>query len=227
MFSRFSLAILLAVLAAASKPLATGGTHDLLAFGVVVEETGADGKPVRRLALGMPEGDAKAAYEELLHTSARAALVQGTTVYAPAPAQEKEGPRVVEVIYYGHASRAGRAPVAFVDKPGAELPGATRAHEAGRGLARLPSTVTAAAARVLLRTHHVEAYAEALDALARVEADAASAEARVAAVDASAPIPRRIVAIRTLARLGGAAAHPEVYRRIAGDPEPAIRDAAK
>lgn len=231
MFSRFSLAIILAVLAAASKPLATGGTHDLLAFGVVVEEV-VDGKPVRRLCLGVPEGEARKAYEDLLQTSARAALVQGTTVHADVPAQDSQQPRVVEVIYYGRGSRSGRAPVKFRESSFGEpeiptLPGAERALEAGRELASLPGTVTAAAARVLLRTEDVEAYREALDALCRVAADTASAEARATALDPKAPTLRRVVAARTLGKLGGAAVHGYVYGKLAADPEPLIRDAVK
>jgi len=226
MLPRFSLGILFAVLAAASRPLAMGGTHDLLAVGVRVEET-VDGIPVRRLALGMPVGRALGAYEKLLRSSGRAALVQGTTVYAPAPADPGPDPRVVEVIYYGHGSRAGRAPVVFTAPAGPGLPGAAEAREAGRELARLPGPVTAAAARVLLRTGDVEAYREALEALAGVEADAASAEARSTAADDAAPVLRRIVAIGILRRLGGATLHPDLFRRLAADPDPAIAGAAK
>jgi hypothetical protein len=225
MLSRFSLAILLAVLAAASKPLATGGTHDLLAFGAVVEET-VDGKPVRRLCLGVPEGEARRAYEDLLRSSARAALVQGTTVYAAAKESNSEGARVVEVIFYGHGSRAGRAPVVFQESA-TPLPGADRALGAARELASLPGTVTAAAARVLLHTEDVEAYREALEALSRVAADTASAEARATALDPKAPVLRRVVAAKALAKLGGAAVHGDVYGKLAADPEPLIQDSVK
>lgn len=224
MLARFSLAILFAVLVAASRPLATGGRHDLMAVGVRVEET-VDGKPVQRLSLGMPGGAVLEAYETLLRSPASQALVQGTTVYAPAPG-EGPGPRIVELVYYGRGSRAGRSPVVFSGKAAAEIPGAAEAYAAARSLASLPGPVTSAAARVLLRTTDDAAYRDALEALAAVQADAASGECLRTAKDREAPVTRRILAVQALKRLGGPRIYPDDFRSLAEDPDPMVRDAA-
>jgi hypothetical protein len=226
MLPRFALAVLFAVIASVSAPRIAGGSRDLLAVGATVERV-SDG--ARRTVLGVPEGAAREAYEDLLRSSAREALLQGTTVYAPAPAEPETDWRVIEVVYYGTGSRAGRAPVVFTAPPGTDLPGAARARAAARHLASLPSTVTAAAARVLLGTEDVAAYADALGILASISPDAAAAEARRAATDASLPPERRIAAVRALRTeaLGGAAAFPEVFRALAADPDPQVKGAAK
>jgi len=219
MMARFSLGILFAVLVAASRPSNHGGANDLLAVGVRLE----DG----RLVMGMPEGKAREAYETLLRSPAKDALLQGTTVYAPAPAEPGKGPRIVEFVYYGHLSRAGRSPVVFDGPVGAALPGAAEAYEAARDLAGMPGPVTAAAARVLLASEDLGAYRDALHALAAVQADAASAEAVRTSLDAAAPAERRIAAIRVLKDLGGARAYPDVFRKLAADGSDLVRDAAK
>lgn len=227
MFSRFSIAILFAVLVAASRPVVTGGAHDLLAVGVVVEET-VDGKTVQRIpALGMPEGAARSAYESLLRTPAREALVLGTTVRAPAREEPGPGPRIVGLVFYGSASRAGRAPVMFTGPGDASLPGAAEAWRVAEALRGAPGPVTAAAAKVLLATEDVDAYRDALEALLSVEADAASAECLRTAVDPAAPLPRRLVAIGVLKEMGGARHHPDTFRALAADPDPAIVQAAR
>ena len=219
MMARFSLGILFAVLVAASRPSTTGGAHDLLAVGVRLE----DG----RLILGMPEGKARDAYERLLRSPAKDALLQGTTVYAPSPKEADAGPRIVEYVYYGHMSRAGRAPVVFTAPADGVLPGAAEAYEAARELSVMPGPVTAAAARVLLNSEDLDSYRDALEALAAVQADAASAEASRTALDAAAPAGRRIVAIRVLRALGGAKAYPDAFRKLAADSSELVRDAAK
>lgn len=226
MMARFSLGILFAVLVAASRPSATGGAHDLLAVGVRLEST-VDGRPVRRLVLGMPEGKARDAYERLLRSPAKDALLQGTTVYAPAPKEAGSGDRIVEYVYYGHLSRAGRSPVVFTAPAGGALPGASEAYEAARELSVMPGPVTAAAARVLLDSGDLDSYRDALEALSAVQADAASAEAIRTALDAAAPVERRIVAIRVLRDLGGAKTYPDAFRKLAADSSELVRDAAK
>jgi hypothetical protein len=227
MLSRFSLAFLFAVLVATSRPIATGGARDLLAVGVLVEET-VEGKPTRRIAaLGMPEGAAREAYETLLRTAAGEALFLGTTVYAPAQGEPGPEPRIVGLVYYGSGSRAGRAPVVFTGPREVALPGAAEAWKVAQSLGAAPGPVTAAAAKVLLGTEDLASYRDALEALSTVEADAASAEAVGTAADASAPLPRRVVAIQVLKRMGGARLYPALFRRLAQDPEAVIRDAAK
>jgi hypothetical protein len=220
MIARFSLAILFAALVATSRPSTSGGANDLLAVGVRL----ADG----RLVLATPEGEAREAYELLLRSSAKDALLQGTTVYAPAPAAEPaELPGIVELVYYGHRSRVGRAPVVFTARDGRSLPGGAEAYAAARDLSRLPSAVTASAARVLLSTDDDAAYRDALEALAAVQSDAAASEARSTALDASAPVNRRIVAIRALKKAGGANAFPDVFAKLDADPLDFVRDAAR
>jgi hypothetical protein len=219
MITRFSLGILFAVLVAASRPTTHGGANDLLVVGVRL----GDG----RLVLGMPEGRARDAYERLLRSPAKDALLQGTTVYAPAPAEPEPGERIVELVYYGHRSRAGRAPVVFTAPSGTDLPGSKEAREAARELSGMPGPVTAAAAKVLLKTEDVASYRDALEALASVQADAASAEAIGMAFDASAPVERRIVAVRILKTLGGAKNYPKEFARLAADPSEHVREAAR
>jgi hypothetical protein len=228
MLARLSLGILFAVLVAASRPTASGGAHDLLAVGVRVEETGPDGKVATRLVLGVPEGKALAAYESLIRSPAKDALLQGTTVYAPAPEKPLEGRRIVEFLYYGHGSRAGRSPVVFTAAPEASLPGAAEAYAAAVELSSMPGPVTAAAAKVLLASGDLASYADALEALSAAQADAASAEAVATAADPRASPERRVVAIRALRdRLGGARNYPRLFRDLAADASHLVRDAAK
>jgi hypothetical protein len=222
MLDRCALALMLAVVAAASRPRASGGAHDLLAVGAVVEET-RDGRVERRLVLGMPEGAAREAYEAILRGPAARAVVQGTAVAVPArPATGRV--KVIEVRFYGRGSRAGRAAVTYDAAAGvADLPGADALHDAAAVLAGLPGPVTGAAARVLLRTDDVAAYADALEALAAVDAGAAAAEALRTAADESLAPARRTTALRTLQSLGGRKAFGEAFERAAASVDAALR----
>jgi hypothetical protein len=218
---RFALALMLAVVAAASRPRAAGGTHDLLAVGVVVEET-REGRTERRFVLGMPEGAAKEAYETFLRGPAARALVQGSPVAVPArPASGNV--KVVEVLFYGRASRAGRASIAFAAAGATELDGADALHDAAAALAALPPTVTGAAARVLLRSEDTAAYADALEVLASVHAGSAAAEAMRTASDEAAAPARRTVALKVLQGLGGRKAFGEPFERAAISVDAALR----
>ncbi len=220
MMERFALGILFAVLVATSRPSQTGGVHDLLAVGVRLE----DG----RLVLGMPEGKARDAYERLIRSPAKVALlIEGGRIEAPAPGESGTEPRIAEFVFYGHLSRPGRVSVVFTAPAGGDLPGAKEAWEAARDLAVMPGPVTAAAARVLIESSDLASYRDALGALAAVQADAASAEATKTALDAAAPVDRRLLAIRALRSLGGAKNHPDAFRQLAADPSEAVRDAAK
>lgn len=231
MLPRFSLAILFAVLVAAARPLPRGGAHDLLAVGVRVERS-LDGGTVERLVLATPAEDSIRAYDALLRTPARQALLQGTTVHtAPGEGPPPEGVRIRELVYYGHRTRAGRAPVAFTGDAAGAAAGSAEAWEVARGLASLPDTVTAAAARVLLRSPDDAAFRDALEALAGVRADLASTEALAVALapsgEGATSTVRRVVAVRALKSLGGAAVYPEAFRRLAEDPDALVREAAR
>lgn len=227
MIARFSIAAIFAVLVAASRPAVTGGDHDLLAVGVRTEET-VGGKVVARTVITAPTDDAIAAYRGILHTGARAALLQGTTVFAPTPADRAADPRrVVELVFYGIRSRPGRAPVAFgeiAEKPDPALAGA---HAAARALADLPPSVTEAGARLLLQSDDDTAFRDGLDALAAAKADAASGAARTAALASGTSSARRVYAIQVLQRLGGARAYPDVWIRLRASDDPLVREAAK
>jgi hypothetical protein len=244
MVIRFSLAILFAVIVAASRPVATGGDHDILAVGVRWEETvrtpkveTVDGRTVEtftervvpRLSIVAPTEEALEAHRRILATSARQALVQGSTVFAAHPADAPAGgPRIRELVYYGVRSRPARSPVAF-GETSAEVPEAFRAaHEAALSIAALPSTVTGAGARLLLASPDDLAYRDALEALVQVKADAASAAALDTALSSGprgASTGRRVISIRVLNRLGGDRAYPEAFRRLRGDDDPLVREA--
>ncbi len=238
---RFALGILLAAVVAFSRPVATGGAHDLLAVGVVVEEVidvvaeqapeqgpgkgmerKTEKKTVTWTVLSVPTREAVEAFDALLRTQARAALLQGSGVHAPAPSGDAGSPRIVELVFYGVRSRDGRSPVRF---DGTEpLPGSEGAWRAAQALAKAPAPVTASAARVLLGSRDVEAVRDALEALAAVRADVAVTEALAVAEDAARPPECRIVAIRVLKSkpLGGKARAPEAFRRLAADADPLV-----
>ncbi len=242
MFARFSLAILFAVLVAVSRPTPSGGAHDLFAVGVRVD-TGKRtdrGEVIERLVLATPDREAVHVYDLLLESPARPSLLQGSTVHATAPAAESDpsrleadrGPRILELVFYGHRSRAGRAPVVFTGGSGDPLPGSAEAWRLARGIAALPGSVTAAAARVLLHSPDDAAFGDALEALADVRADVASAEARAAALPAPGGPPvssvRRVMAVMVLKRkLGGAAIYPEEFRKLAECDDPLVSRAAR
>jgi hypothetical protein len=227
MIARFSIAAIFAVLVAASRPAVTGGDHDLLAVGVRTEET-VGGKVVARTVIAAPTDEAIAAYRAILHTGARAALLQGTTVFGPTPADRAQDPqRVVELVFYGVRSRAGRAPIAFgeiAEKPDPALAGA---HAAARSLAALPPTVTEAGARLLLQSDDDAAFRDGLEALAAAKADAASGAARAAALAEGASSARRVYAIQVLERLGGSRAYQAEWVRLRASADPLVREAAK
>jgi len=226
MLARFSLGILFAVLVAASRPASEGGARDLLAVGVRYE-TVENGKTVRRLALGVPDGKAREAYERLIRSRVRDDLLRGNTVFAPAPKEGDAGPRILEFVYYGHGSRAGRAPIAFTAPADGDLPGGPEAFAAAREIAGLPGPVTAAAARVLVESEDLASYRDALEALAGVQPDFAVAEAVRTARDVTAPVARRLIAVRALKSLGGAKVHPAAFAGLALDPNEEVRAAAK
>jgi hypothetical protein len=121
--------------------------------------------------------------------------------------------------------------VRFEDAPAATVPGSLEALEAARDLASLPSSVTAAAALDLLRSPDDGAFRDALEALASVQADAAAGVARRTALPAPGeripPAARRVIAVKTLRALGGAAVFPGEFRKLAGDPDPLVAEAAK
>jgi len=229
MIARFSLAALFAVLVAASRPAVTGGDHDLLAVGVRFEQAGGKGIATRTVLVA-PTDESLEVYRGILGTGARAALLQGTTVFAPTPADQAGGPRrIVELVYYGRRSRPGRAPVVFGGPAADTDPALAAAHAVARELAALPPTVTEAGARLLLQTGDDAAFRDALEALAEVKADAASGAARAAAL-AGGPgtsVARRVYAVQVLNRLGGARSFPDDYRRLRADDDPLVRDAAK
>jgi hypothetical protein len=226
MLERFSIAAIFAVLVAASRPVVTGGDHDLLAVGVRTEEV-VGGKPVVRTVISAPTEATLDAFNGILHTRARAALLQGTTVFAPTPADRAGDPRrVVELVFYGVRSRPGRAPIAFGEAKDAPDPALAAAHAAARHLASLPPTVTEAGARLLLRSPDDSAFRDGLEALAAVKADAASGAARGTAFS-GASTARRVYAIQVLRRLGGAAAYPEEFRRLRASDDALVREAAK
>jgi len=228
MLIRFSLAALFAVLVAASRPHASGGDHDLLAVGVRWEEE-VGGRRVTRLSVAAPTRAALEAHRAILRTSAREALLQGSGVFASTPAGAGGGRHVLEMVYYGVRSRAGRSPVAFGD-PAEGVPAAfAAAHGAALDIAALPPTVSEAGARLLLATDDDLAFRDALDALIEARADAASAAALTAIRSAgpgSASPSRRLLAVQALKRLGGAAAYPEDFRRLRQSDDPDIRAAA-
>jgi hypothetical protein len=231
MLARFSLGVIFAVLVAASRPVATGGDHDLLAVGVRWEET-VRGRVVPGLTVVAPTAESLAAHRAILGTSARQALVQGSGVFASAPASSAgDARRIRELVYYGVRSRPARAPVSFGEPAGeGEVPAAFAAvHGAARAIAALPPTVTAAGASILLDSPDDLAFRDALEALLQVKADAASAAALGAALAAGsggASTGRRLISIRVLNRLGGERAYPEAFRRLRGDEDPLVREAA-
>ncbi|MCK6480388.1 MAG: hypothetical protein L6R43_09615 [Planctomycetes bacterium] len=222
---RFSLAILFAVLVAASRPVATGGHHDFLAVGVVVEKEGAAG-PQRRLVLSIPTPESLAAFDALLRTGSRTDLLRGEPIEAgPPPADPATGEVVRELVYYGRGTRAGRAPLRF---EGSSTLGAdSGAGAAALGIARLTPAVTAASARVLLGSEDHRALADALDALVAVRSDVAAAEALAIAGDRSKDAARRVLAVRALWRLGGPAAHREAFEALVADPDAHVAEEAK
>ena len=244
MLARFSLGILFAVLVAASRPVPTGGEHDLFAVGVGVQrivhgkpEVDEKGNPVERFILAAPDREAVRAYDALMRSPARGALLQGTTVRAAAGKVEADasrpeaegGARILELVYYGHRSRAGRAPIVFTASPAEAPAGSAEAWEVARSIAALPDMVTAATARVLLRSPDDASFRDALEALAEVRADVASSEALAVALapagDESADSYRRLVAEKVLRRLGGPAVYPEAFRKLAE--EARVRQAAR
>ena len=222
---RFSLAILFAVLAVASRPVATGGHHDFLAVGVVVAATGPDGRPEERVILSVPTPETLAVYDALLESEARAAILQGAAVHAGPLAAGEKDPVVKELVFYGLRSRAGRAAVSFDGE--SDLSARTGAGKAALALAALPDPVTTAAARVLLSSDDGGALADALKELVRTRTEIAASEARALAADRSRDPAVRLMAIRTLKGLGGANLYPDLFRDLAADPEPAVAAAAK
>lgn len=218
--TRFALAGVFAVLVAASRPVATGGAHDFIAVGAVVADATAPGGT--RLHLAAPTAETIAAYDALLRTPARAALLQGTTVHAGAPGA---GDAPLALVFYGHRSRAGKAVVSFTgDQP---LAATGTALEAARTVASLTPAVTATAARVLLESPDTGALADALETLAVVRADVAAAEALRIAGDGRGDTTRRLIAVKTLRALGGPAQFPGAFARLAADADPAIAAAAR
>jgi hypothetical protein len=239
MLIRFSFAILFAVLVAASRPVASGGDHEILAVGVRWEETievergGRVEKVTKpRLSIATPTADALAAHRAILKTSARAALLQGSTVFATTPAEAPPGPRILELVYYGTGrhSRAGRAPVAFGGTAAAAPAAFVAAHEAARAIAALPSSVTEAGARILLQSPDDLSFRDALEALLGVKADAASAAALRTALSSGpggASRERRVLAVQVLRdHLGGAAAYPAAFRTLRASDDPVVAEAA-
>jgi hypothetical protein len=222
---RFTLVVIFAVLAAASRPVATGGEHDLLAVGVVLEaDQGA--KTATRTILSMPDEVSLKAYEAILRSPSGPDLVKKTVVHFTRPVQSTL--KVRELVFYGRRSRAGCARIMFTPDRADPAPGATQALEAARVLATGTDSGTAAAARVVLHeTSDDVAFGEALRALAAVDAIGASGEARSASANRALSAPRRVEAIRVLQSLGGAKAHPEEFRALAADPDPLVSDAAK
>ena len=235
--ARFALAILFAVLVAASRPVPSGGVHDLLAVGVVTQEV-IGGRTVGHSYLSPPTQDAVDAYNVLLRSPAREALVQGTGVHAfrPASATPIEGanpgqsdkdspPRILWLRFYGTRSRTGGANVLFDGtKP---LEGSDQAWKLAEAVSHVSPAVTAAAARVLLSSEDDDAVGDALYSLATSRPDVATAEAMRIALDATLPASRRVVAIGVHKSLGGAKNAPAEYARLAADADPLVAAAAK
>ncbi len=228
MLARFSLAALVAVVVATARPVASGGTHDLLAVGVRVRS--AAGETVR---LSAPTEQALAIYEELLRTPARPYLPMGQPVLLQR-GSGLEG-STVTLLYFGRGSRAGVAPVEFGESRTADSAAAPktgrRAWQLAKALAEGGSAGTESAALVLLGQGSDAAAGMALEALAQVRPDRAAAAAAGIlfpedAVQARSSV-RRLYAVRVLRdRLGGAASFPDLFRRLADDPDDLVRETA-
>jgi len=233
MFARFSLAILVAVVVAAGRPEAAGGTHDLVAVGARFEIPSEDG-PGILTTLTVPTKEAIGAYRLLLRSEGRAALLQGSTVYAALPAGETattpNGARIVEVVFYGRRSRTARSAVVFTDPSVTALSGAAETLALARTLAAVPPSVTTAAGRVLAaETGDDLVFGESLEILIASSPEAASSEAlKVLALhgaEGTSLSTRRIQAAHRLKALGGARVYPDLFRRLAEDADPLVRAA--
>jgi hypothetical protein len=223
---RATLAILFCVFAAMSAPRATGGHHDLIAFGVL--EGGASGETLR---LGSLDADALRGFDAMVRSPLGARLLQGPEVVAPFAGETPAGRAYV---FYGRGTRAPRVVVRVraAAEGEATAAGAADIVRSGARAATATSAVSAAAARVLLESDDLGSQRDALEVLVRTAPGTASAEAqRLASLSNPTQDPvlgqRRVLGVRTLKTLGGAAAWPALFSRLAADPEAVVAEAAR
>ncbi|MHC4820261.1 MAG: hypothetical protein ACYTDX_00905 [Planctomycetota bacterium] len=236
MFVRATLVFILAVVVAMSRPIATGGDHDLVAVGVRI----AGGENVH-LVMSPATDAAKDAYRALLRSSAHDQLLQGTEVHAHLPAEllkSDDGTTLVSLAFYGKGSRAGRAIVTFSDE-GDALDVTVEALEAARPsvdfawtVSSMSSAVSGSAARLVLGAGDPDAMQDAFDVLVKTNPDSASAEAQRIALDQpevpdAATTVRRILAVRVLQSLGGDKVFPMVFEKLRNDRDENVASMAK
>jgi hypothetical protein len=237
MLIRFSMAALIAVLVAMGRPVPTGGDHDLLAVGVVVEQ---DGKS--RTFMTVPTEEALHAYHLLLESPARNHLVHGGIRSLPVPESElttlatsaggNAGARVIEISFFGKRSRSDTSTIVFGDAvPDADAPrGMAETVRVARAVASLPASASSAAAQTVLRVADETAFTFALRTLQQSDPLVAASVARATALPPHGipvPVERRVLAISVLKALGGRAVFPAEFRALEQDFEPLVRGAAR
>jgi hypothetical protein len=229
---RATLAILLCVFAAMARPETTGGHHDLLAFGVLVD----DRRGGEELRLAPLDAEALAGFDAMVRSPLGPALLQGPEVVAACglvPSRPGETEPVVGVVYFGRATRSPRVTVRFrpAAEPDGSSPGFPAMLHAAYRAAAAPPAVSAAAARTLLRSDDLASLRDAFAVLERCAPATAAVEAQRLAGTANplhdGPLShRRELAVRVLRRLGGRAVWPALFTRLAEDGDAPVAAAA-